>query len=104
MAVPTAASLQKQAIQELLDLVAVDGLPDDPKERLATLQLLAKSDTWVPTFCPETGISLEGIDPAKHAQSLWPDIVPASRMSVEALEREAALYRAAGVRIPVRRA
>ena len=104
MAVPTAASLQKQAIQELLDLVAVDGLPDDPAERLSTLHLLAKSDTWKPEFCPECGVSLDGVDPAKHAIDHWPDVVPASRMSVEALEREASLFRTAGVRIPVRRA
>ena len=104
MAIPTAASLQKQAIQELLDLVAVDGLPDNPAERLSTLHLLAKSDTWKPDFCPECGVSLDGIDPAKHAEDHWPSIVPASRLSFEALEREAALFRAAGVRQPVRRA
>ena len=103
MAVPNAATLQKAAIQDLLDLVAVDGLPTEKYEKLATLQLLAKSDTWVPGDCPECGISLEGVDPAKHASDHWPDVVPISRMSFEALEREASLFRAAGRRIPVRR-
>ena len=103
MAVTSFAKLQKQQVQELIDLVAIDGLPEDKAERLETLQLLAKSDTWVPTHCPETGISLDGIDAAKHAQSLWPDVIPLSRMSEEALEREAALYRAAGVKVPTRR-
>lgn len=96
-------NLQKQQIQELLDLVQVDGLPENPAERLATLQLLAKSDTWIPDFCPETGISLEGIDPIKHAAALWPDCVVASKMSPEAREREAALYRAANRPAPMRR-
>lgn len=96
-------NLQKQQIQELLDLVNHDGLPEDKAERLVTLQLLAKSDTWVPTHCPETGIDLEGIDPIKHAQSLWPDCVVAAKMSPEAREREAALYRAANRPAPLRR-
>lgn len=104
MALPNAATLQKQQIAELVDLVAHDGLPDDPAEKLATLHLLAKSDTWKPEFCPECAISLEGIDPAKHAEDHWPSIVPASRLSFEALEREAALFRASGVRQPARRA
>ena len=103
MAVPTASQLQKQAIADLVDLVAVDGLPTDPAEKLLTLQLLARSETWVPGDCPECGITLEGIDPVKHATDHWPDVVPASRMSIEALEREASLYRAAGARLPVRR-
>jgi hypothetical protein len=103
MAVSAFSKIQKQQVQELVDLIAIDGLPDNKEERLATLQLLAKSDSWVPTHCPETGISLEGIDAAKHAQSLWPDVVPVSRMSEEALEREAALYRAAGIKVPHRR-
>ena len=103
MAVPTAASLQKQAIQELLDLVSVDGLPEDKAEKLQTLQLLAKSDTWVPGDCPECGVSFDAVDPAKHAADHWPDVVPISRMSTEALEREAALFRAAGRKVPVRR-
>lgn len=96
-------NLQKQQIQELLDLVQVDGLPEDPRERLATLQLLAKSDTWIPTYCPETGVSLEGVDPIKHAAALWPECVVASKMSPEAREREAALYRAASRPAPLRR-
>ena len=95
--------LQKQQVQELLDLVALDGLPENKAERLVTLQLLSKSETWVPTHCPETGIDLEGIDAAKHAAALWPPEVPASRMSNEATEREAALYRKAGLRVPTRR-
>jgi hypothetical protein len=103
MAYPNAAALQRSQIQELVDLVAVDGLPDDKQDKLATLHLLAKSDTWIPTHCPETGIDLEGIDCVKHAAALWPDVVPASRMSTEATEREAALYRRAGVKVPPRR-
>lgn len=103
MAYPNAAAIQKAAIQEVVDLVAIDGLPDDPRERRSVLQLLAKSETWVPTHCPETGEDLEGIDPIKHAHNLWPDVIPASRMSPEALEREAALYRKAGQRVPARR-
>ena len=99
----TYAKIQKQQVQDLLDLVSVDGLPEDPAERLETLRLLAKSETWVPTHCPETGRSLDGIDPAKHAASLWPDVIPLSRMSEEALEREAALFRAAGRKMPFRR-
>lgn len=96
-------NLQKQAVQDLLDLVQVDGLPEDHAERLATLQLLAKSETWIPTHCPETGKSLEGIDPIKHAHALWPDCLVASKMSPEAREREAALYRAANRPAPLRR-
>ena len=103
MAVSAFSKIQKQQVQELVDLVQIDGLPDNKDEKLATLHLLAKSETWVPTHCPETGISLEGVDAAKHAQSLWPDVVPQSRMSEEALEREAALYRAAGIKVPFRR-
>ena len=103
MAYPNAAALQKAQIAELVDLVAVDGLPNDKAEKLATLHLLAKSDSWVPTHCPETGIDLEGVDCVKHAQALWPDVVPASRMSAEAVEREAALYRRAGAKVPPRR-
>lgn len=103
MSVSAFSKIQKQQVQELVDLVQIDGLPDNKDEKLATLHLLAKSETWVPTHCPETGISLEGVDPAKHAQSLWPDVVPQSRMSEEALEREAALYRAAGIKVPFRR-
>lgn len=99
----TYAKIQKQQVQDLLDLVSVDGLPEDPAERLETLRLLAKSETWVPTHCPETGRSLDGVDPAKHAASLWPDVIPLSRMSEEALEREAALFRAAGRKLPFRR-
>lgn len=103
MAYPSAATLQKAQIAELVDLVAHDGLPDDKADRLATLHLLAKSDSWIPTHCPETGVDLEGVDCGKHAAALWPDVVPASRMSAEATEREAALYRRAGVKVPPRR-
>ena len=103
MPVPNPAQLQRQAIQELVDLVAVDGLPDDKAEKLTTLQLLAKSETWRPDHCPECGIELEGLDAAKHAVDHWPDVVPLSRMSPEALEREAALFRTAGVKVPNRR-
>lgn len=103
MAVTSYSKIQKQQVQELVDLVAIDGLPEDPAERLETLRLLAKSETWVPTHCPETGVSLEGLDPAKLAEELYPSIIPVSRMSEEALEREAALFRAAGVKKPFRR-
>ena len=103
MAFPTAQSMAKAAIQVVLDLVAVDGLPDDPYQKREILRLLAKSDTWVPTHCPETGISLEGKDIVAHAQTLYPANVPLGAMSVEAIEREAALYRAAGAKAPARR-
>lgn len=103
MSVPNASQLQKAAIQEVVDLVAVDGLPEDKADRLETLRLLSRSDSWVPTHCPECAVSLESIDPVKHAADHWPDVVPASRMSIDATEREAALYRAGGARIPVRR-
>ena len=103
MAIPSAAAIAKQQIQEVLDLVAVDGLPDDRLERRELLRLLSSSDTWVPTQCPETGRDLDGIDIVAHAQKVFPLNVPLRDMSVQALEREAALYRAAGVKPPVRR-
>jgi len=103
MAYTNAANLAKQAIQEVVDLVAVDGLPEDRYERREMLRLLAKSETWKPTHCPETGVSLEGKDIVAHAQTIYPPNVPLGNMSAEALEREAALYRAAGVKAPARR-
>ena len=103
MALPTANSMAKAAIQEIVDLVEVDGLPDDKYERREILRLLAKSDTAILTHCPETGRSLEGLDIAAHAANLWPGSLPLGSLSVEAREREAALYRAAGVKAPARR-
>jgi len=102
-AFPTAASAAASAIQETVDLVAVDGLPDDKYERRALLRFLAGSTSWVPTHCPETGIDLSTVDIVAHAQGLWPHGVPHGAMSAEAHQREAALYRAAGVKPPVRR-
>ena len=52
MAFPTSAAIAKQAVQDVVDLVSVDGLPDDKYERRETLRFLAKSDSWVPTHCP----------------------------------------------------
>jgi hypothetical protein len=98
----TSAQLAKQAIQEMVDLVAVDGLPSDPLERREILRLLAKSDTWIPTHCPETGVDLDTVDVEAHALTLYPTVVPASRLSAEAREREAALYRRAGKPVPYR--
>lgn len=103
MAYVNAANMAKQAIQEVVDLVAVDGLPEDKYERREILRLLAKSDTAILTHCPETGRSLEGLDIAAHAANLWPGSLPLGSLSVEAREREAALYRAAGVKAPARR-
>jgi len=103
MAFPTSAAIAKQAVQDVVDLVSVDGLPDDKYERRETLRFLAKSDSWVPTHCPETGVDLSTVDIVAHALTIYPDVIPASRMSVEAREREAALYRAAGVKPPTRR-
>ena len=103
MALPTANSMAKAAIQEIVDLVEVDGLPDDKYERREILRLLAKSDTAILTHCPETGKALEGLDIAAHAANLWPGSLPLGSLSVEAREREAALYRAAGVKAPARR-
>ena len=97
-----ASQIAKQAIQEIVDLVAIDGLPDDPLARRETLRLLAQSDTWVPTHCPETGRSLDGLDIVAHAQSVYPLNIPARAMSPQAIEREAALYRAAGAKPPAR--
>ena len=54
----TSAQLAKQAIQELIDMVAVDGMPTDAQERREILRLLAKSESWIPTHCPETGVDL----------------------------------------------
>jgi len=99
----TAAQAAASAIQETVDLVAVDGLPDDKYERRALLRFLAGSTSWVPTHCPETGIDLANVDIVAHAQGLWPSHVPSGAMSAEAHQREAALYRAAGVKAPVRR-
>ena len=81
----------------------LDGLPEDRLERRELLRLLSSSDTWVPTHCPETGRDLDGIDIIAHAQKVFPLNVPLRDMSVQALEREAALYRAAGAKPPVRR-
>ena len=103
MALPNANSIAKAAIQEVVDLVAVDGLPDDKYQQREILRLLAKSDTAILTHCPETGRSLEGLDIAAHAANLWPGSLPLGSLSVEAREREAALYRAAGVKAPARR-
>jgi len=102
-AFPTAASAAASAIQDTVDLVAVDGLPDDKYERRALLRFLAGSTSWVPTHCPETGIDLSTVDIVAHAQGLWPLHTAHGAMSVEAHQREAALYRAAGVKAPVRR-
>jgi hypothetical protein len=102
MPIPTASEMARQAIQEVVDLVAVDGLPDDKHERRETLRLLAQSDSWVPTHCPETGRALDGIDIVAHAQRVYPPNIPARSMSPQAQEREAALYRAAGVKPPSR--
>ena len=99
----TAAQAAASAIQDTVDLVAVDGLPDDKYERRALLRFLAGSTSWVPTHCPETGIDLANVDIVAHAQGLWPSNVPHGGMSVEAHQREQALYRAAGVKAPVRR-
>ncbi len=103
MAFPSTAALTKQAIQDTVDLVAVDGLPEDPVERLNILRFLAKSDTWVPTHCPETGVSLEGLDIVALADSLWPSGLPYGSLSADARDREAALFRAAGRPAPHRR-
>jgi hypothetical protein len=103
MAIPTANAIAKAAIQEIVDLVAVDGLPDDRLERREVLRLLAKSETAILTHCPETGVSLEGLDIAAHAANLWPHHAPLGSLSVEAREREAALYRAGGLKAPARR-
>ena len=91
------------AIQEVVDLVAVDGLPDDKYERRELLRFLAKSTSWVPTHCPETAVDLSTVDIVAHATGLYPHGTPHGSMSAEAHEREAALYRAAGVKPPVRR-
>jgi hypothetical protein len=91
------------AVQEVVDLVAVDGLPDDKYERRELLRFLAKSTSWVPTHCPETGVDLSTVDIVAHATGLYPHGVAHGSMSAEAHEREAALYRAAGVKPPVRR-
>ena len=99
----TAAQAAASAIQETVDLVAVDRLPDEQYERQALLRFLAGSTSWVPTHCPETGVDLATVDIVKHAISLWGPNVPHGGMSVEAHQREAALYRAAGVKAPVRR-
>jgi hypothetical protein len=98
----TSAQLAKQAIQELIDLVAVDGMPSDDRERREILRLLAKSESWIPTHCPETGIDLDTVDVEAHAQRIFPPYVPASRLSAEAREREAALYRRVGKPVPFR--
>ena len=98
----TSDSLAKQAIQELIDLVAVDGLPDDPREKREILRLLARSETWIPTHCPETGVDLDTVDVVAHAVTLFPPNIPLSRLSTEAREREAALYRKAGQKPPFR--
>jgi hypothetical protein len=103
MPFPSSQAIAKAAIQDMLDLVNVDGLPEDKYERRETLRFLAKSDTWVPSHCPETGVDLSTVDIVAHAQTVYPDGIPASRMSPEAREREASLYRAAGVKPPVRR-
>jgi hypothetical protein len=98
----TSAQLAKQAIQELIDMVAVDGMPTDAQERREILRLLAKSESWIPTHCPETGIDLDTVDVEAHALRLYPPYVPASRLSAEAREREAALYRRVGKPVPFR--
>ena len=91
------------AVQEVVDLVAVDGLPEDKYERRELLRFLAKSTSWVPTHCPETAVDLSTVDIVAHATGLYPHGTPHGSMSAEAHEREAALYRAAGVKPPVRR-
>lgn len=103
MAYVNAANMAKQAVQEVVDLVAVDGLPEDKYERRELLRFLAKSDTWVPTHCPETGKDLSTVDIVAHAETLYPTNIPLGNMSTEAREREASLYRAAGVKAPHRR-
>ena len=91
------------AIAEVVDLVAVDGLPEEKYERRDMLRFLSGSTSWIPTHCPETGIDLSTVDIVKHAVGLWPVGLAHGAMSAEAHDREAALYRAAGVKPPVRR-
>jgi hypothetical protein len=103
MAFPTARDAERAAIAEVVDLIAVDGLPEERHERLAVLRMAARSDTWVPTHCPETGVDLSTVDIVAHAEGLWPSHVPGNLLSAEAKEREAAIFRAAGVKPPARR-
>ncbi len=52
------------------------------------------------TTCPETGRSLEGIDPRKHAANLWPAIAehPEKYTQTEAGKRYALLIAEADLR------
>jgi hypothetical protein len=100
---PTAKDAAKAAVQEVVDLVAVDGLPESPLQRREILRFLSQSDTWIPTHCPETGVDLSTVDIVSHAVTVWPPHIPSSQMSTQAMEREAAVYRAANAKPPVRR-
>ena len=103
MAFPTAKSAAAAAVAEVVDLIAVDGLPEEKFERLEVLRLASTSDTWVPTHCPETGVDLSTVDILAHAEATWPTYSPGNLMSPEAKAREAAVYRAAGAKPPTRR-
>lgn len=103
MAFPNARQAAAAAVAEVVDLIAVDGLPEDKFERLAVLRMASASETWIPTHCPETGVDLSTVDIVAHAQATWPDYIPGNLLSPEARQREAAVYRAAGAKPPVRR-
>lgn len=103
MAFPNPRQAAAAAVAEVVDLIAVDGLPEDRHARLEVLRLAAASETWVPTHCPETGVDLSTVDILAHAEATWPSFVPGNLMSSDARQREAAVYRAAGVKPPTRR-
>ncbi len=52
------------------------------------------------THCPETGRSLEGIDPRKHAANLWPELHKDTHKftTTEAYKRYSALIAEADAR------
>lgn len=90
------------ALENETELLALEELPENPRERLEHLRALVRADKYPYLLCPECGADLSNVDPTKHALYHYPETVPLSRMSQEAREREAVLYRLANQHPPVR--
>lgn len=89
----------KGQVQSLVDVVRLDGLPDDKYEALEVLRFCAKSEDWIPEDCPECGRNLENIDPEAHAEAHWPSMMDLDpQVNSDAIDRRDALLRAAEAR------
>jgi hypothetical protein len=90
------------ALENDVELLAMEDLPSDPIQRLEHLRALVHAEHYPYPLCPECGEEVSGLDPVKHAQTHYPLYIPASRFSAEARAREAVLYKMAGQTPPTR--